>query len=130
MIRRPPRSTRTDTLFPYTTLFRSRVLRHKAHCNGIIARLRQIELLFLRPAADQRIGNLQQVACAVAEQRVGALRAAVIEIDENFQCQRDDRVRFLAFVVGGYPDPAGTVQHWRYVTVDTLGEEWKRGVGG
>src|SRR3546814_6528748 len=26
MIRRPPRSTRTDTLFPYTTLFRSRWL--------------------------------------------------------------------------------------------------------
>src|SRR3546814_11649949 len=25
MIRRPPRSTRTDTLFPYTTLFRSGV---------------------------------------------------------------------------------------------------------
>src|SRR3546814_4410946 len=25
MIRRPPRSTRTDTLFPYTTLFRSYV---------------------------------------------------------------------------------------------------------
>src|SRR3546814_1338452 len=31
MIRRPPRSTRTDTLFPYTTLFRPlrRVLRYK-----------------------------------------------------------------------------------------------------
>src|SRR3546814_1027688 len=27
MIRRPPRSTRTDTLFPYTTLFRSRFAR-------------------------------------------------------------------------------------------------------
>src|SRR3546814_2887249 len=26
MIRRPPRSTRTDTLFPYTTLFRSIIL--------------------------------------------------------------------------------------------------------
>src|SRR3546814_14572724 len=26
MSRRPPRSTRTDTLFPYTTLFRSRVM--------------------------------------------------------------------------------------------------------
>src|SRR3546814_8137277 len=25
MLRRPPRSTRTDTLFPYTTLFRSQV---------------------------------------------------------------------------------------------------------
>src|SRR3546814_19915509 len=27
MIRRPPRSTRTDTLFPYTTLFRSSLLK-------------------------------------------------------------------------------------------------------
>src|SRR3546814_3120288 len=27
MIRRPPRSTRTDTLFPYTTLFRSILFR-------------------------------------------------------------------------------------------------------
>src|SRR3546814_9913577 len=27
MIRRPPRSTRTDTLFPYTTLFRSEAAR-------------------------------------------------------------------------------------------------------
>src|SRR3546814_10883979 len=27
MIRRPPRSTRTDTLFPYTTLFRSPALK-------------------------------------------------------------------------------------------------------
>src|SRR3546814_6209327 len=26
MMRRPPRSTRTDTLFPYTTLFRSRAI--------------------------------------------------------------------------------------------------------
>src|SRR3546814_1211574 len=30
MIRRPPRSTRTDTLFPYTTLFRSNADRHSA----------------------------------------------------------------------------------------------------
>src|SRR3546814_7930611 len=29
MIRRPPRSTRTDTLFPYTTLFRSHVGRYR-----------------------------------------------------------------------------------------------------
>src|SRR3546814_13115561 len=28
MIRRPPRSTRTDTLFPYTTLFRSGQIGH------------------------------------------------------------------------------------------------------
>src|SRR3546814_3541630 len=30
MIRRPPRSTRTDTLFPYTTLFRSAAGRQAA----------------------------------------------------------------------------------------------------
>src|SRR3546814_2813149 len=42
MIRRPPRSTRTDTLFPYTTLFRSPAppwsLRHlsmTSHCNSV-----------------------------------------------------------------------------------------------
>src|SRR3546814_15847224 len=29
MIRRPPRSTRTDTLFPYTTLFRSDAVQAK-----------------------------------------------------------------------------------------------------
>src|SRR3546814_4157388 len=31
MIRRPPRSTRTDTLFPYTTLFRSDLLGNMAN---------------------------------------------------------------------------------------------------
>src|SRR3546814_4701430 len=30
MIRRPPRSTRTDTLFPYTTLFRSLTIQFNA----------------------------------------------------------------------------------------------------
>src|SRR3546814_8029321 len=35
MIRRPPRSTRTDTLFPYRTLFRSRRQCFRlAGCNG------------------------------------------------------------------------------------------------
>src|SRR3546814_17970791 len=38
MIRRPPRSTRTDTLFPYTTLFRSRK----------ILKASRIKLFFLR----------------------------------------------------------------------------------
>src|SRR3546814_3149400 len=31
MIRRPPRSTRTDTLFPYTTLFRSTTFKARCH---------------------------------------------------------------------------------------------------
>src|SRR3546814_14981874 len=36
MIRRPPRSTRTDTLFPYTTLFRSPVSQFSRNSNGNI----------------------------------------------------------------------------------------------
>src|SRR3546814_8638894 len=34
MIRRPPRSTRTDTLFPYTTLFRSPAILERGACGG------------------------------------------------------------------------------------------------
>src|SRR3546814_1327336 len=34
MIRRPPRSTRTDTLFPYTTLFRSTAAAPSAACRS------------------------------------------------------------------------------------------------
>src|SRR3546814_12011940 len=37
IIRRPPRSTRTDTLFPYTTLFRSR--RCRGGAEPLFARL-------------------------------------------------------------------------------------------
>src|SRR3546814_16574535 len=39
MIRRPPRSTRTDTLFPYTTLFRSLGDRIGAGLLGIVGGL-------------------------------------------------------------------------------------------
>src|SRR3546814_14541418 len=40
MIRRPPGSTRTDTLFPYTTLFRSGEKMHVDEENGQLARSR------------------------------------------------------------------------------------------
>src|SRR3546814_5218951 len=51
MIRRPPRSTRTDTLFPYTTLFRSRIGEE-----GVVgARLLQREALRLEVTAAQRV---------------------------------------------------------------------------
>src|SRR3546814_9766122 len=38
MILRPPRSTRTDTLFPYTTLFRSLVVERQGARRGVPAR--------------------------------------------------------------------------------------------
>src|SRR3546814_9464383 len=42
MIRRPPRSTRTDTLFPYTTLFRAQIWRFAGHRDPIAERLLQV----------------------------------------------------------------------------------------
>src|SRR3546814_10476729 len=42
MIRRPPRSTRTDTLFPYTTLFRSRTKLFSAISRVIAPGVKQI----------------------------------------------------------------------------------------
>src|SRR3546814_18759703 len=70
MIRRPPRSTRTDPLFPYTTLFRSRAvgqdqrrdLRQRVERQVIRATrlaLAAVEMLALerRPGQFQQIGR-------------------------------------------------------------------------
>src|SRR3546814_21018904 len=67
MIRRPPRSTRTDTLFPYTTLFRSEagLLQHALACG-----IEQFDLrdLCARAAA---------IACVEAEPAVTVLQRPV-----------------------------------------------------
>src|SRR3546814_9878585 len=53
MIRRPPRSTRTDTLFPYTTLFRS--LLAVAREMRPLAQLSRLVTSFGRDGAPQRM---------------------------------------------------------------------------
>src|SRR3546814_10302037 len=76
MIRRPPISTRTDTLFPYTTLFRSRVLgrlaidrvtHHQRRLGGIdhVDRLARLRSAYLGDRARRRARELVDVlACA------------------------------------------------------------------
>src|SRR3546814_5574661 len=59
MIRRPPRSTRTDTLFPYTTLFRSRGdagLSRRAQDSRRLVLARRLQGREPRGAAPQRGG--------------------------------------------------------------------------
>src|SRR3546814_14762645 len=51
MIRRPPRSTRTDTLFPYTTLFRSAGI-------GIVLPVAVADLALLDDAIEQQLFQL------------------------------------------------------------------------
>src|SRR3546814_20885516 len=80
MIRRPPRSTRTDTLFPYTTLFRS--------AQGAAAVLDAVgadKLSGKLSAAAANIGSFQQ---AIADQstankdRLNAETAAISAAQE------------------------------------------------
>src|SRR3546814_19500745 len=65
MIRRPPRSTRTDTLFPYTTLFRSRPLR------GL--RLPAATLELMARLGLRRVEDLYALSPALLTPRFGGL---------------------------------------------------------
>src|SRR3546814_3113808 len=56
MIRRPPRSTRTDTLFPYTTLFRSiRQLYQRHRTFDLRCDVREAMLAFVRREMPEAI---------------------------------------------------------------------------
>src|SRR3546814_10819341 len=52
MILRPPRSTRTDTLFPYTTLFRSKRMRHRIVLVGFGNVAREFARLLLEQRSE------------------------------------------------------------------------------
>src|SRR3546814_20555545 len=67
MIRRPPRSTRTDTLFPYTTLFRSARHRRRAADVGHTARIAAIKASRQRP--EPFVGARESQLDAPAEKR-------------------------------------------------------------
>src|SRR3546814_12719257 len=73
MIRRPPRSTRTDTLFPYTTLFRSSAYTFGSAPMGVGARLllpegtphavgQRVDHILQRRPPPQRHDNLHRHA--------------------------------------------------------------------
>src|SRR3546814_13952665 len=104
MRRRPPRSTRTDTLFPYTTLFRSDLCcKHnrgwwqlegaygkdngrwacKAGC-GLILDTPPLELEFLPRTVDQRpegfraSGRPKGIAASGLHEHLGGARKSVV----------------------------------------------------
>src|SRR3546814_3084991 len=79
MPRRPPRSTRTDTLFPYTTLFRSVALVLQALPRGQRRRLK-VRLPFLA-TVDNAAPKPRQSAYGPA--RRGALHAEEVEVIDD-----------------------------------------------
>src|SRR3546814_12824435 len=102
MIRRPPRSTRTDTLFPYTTLFRSpdRSLHpdHRRRAVAAAARQREAELRRARSGAarsgrarssarrrDRRGGQGRSEARRVGKACVSARRSRWTQLQKKQQ---------------------------------------------
>src|SRR3546814_5440162 len=77
MIRRPPRSTRTDTLFPYTTLFRS--------VGGQLAEIVAVELVRLELVLEAAPAGFQRVAPAMDETRPGQHRTRSEEHTSELQ---------------------------------------------
>src|SRR3546814_9795729 len=95
MMRRPPRSTRTDTLFPYTTLFRS-----QADGDAVA-----IPLVSARPGGEaQDIGLGQRLAFDIAEHPVQ--RRVLVEIAAAI----DDAVAG-AMLQGNAPLPPRILRH-------------------
>src|SRR3546814_5059876 len=65
MIRRPPRSTRTDTLFPYTTLFRSPSAKWRPVCRSRWPRLFQGRLESRSEEHTSELQSLMRISYAV-----------------------------------------------------------------
>src|SRR3546814_1487447 len=77
MIQRPPRSTRTDTRFPYTTLFRSEAFGKVVYDNATQAGIEQAEALFRNaddPDLKFRAGSLVANSLAINRNFTEALR--------------------------------------------------------
>src|SRR3546814_11590146 len=72
MIRRPPRSTRTDPLFPYTTLFRS----------GLEQRAPGSQLLDAQVGlgVTYALARLRELVCEVAHGATSGLAVAELEL--------------------------------------------------
>src|SRR3546814_14653984 len=107
MIRPPPRSTRTDTLFPYTTLFRSRLrLIDAAALAGIAQAALQmgVDYAGLREQFGRPIGPFQAVKHHCANMAIAA------------RCARD-QVSFAAVAIDdGRTDAAMPVESALFVT--------------
>src|SRR3546814_16898332 len=106
MIRRPPRSTRTDTLFPYTTLFRS-----------VRTQIAHLHLAFLRPAEmagveiERRIGIGRRKFVPAEMLRFHGREHVALRV--GIVCRRDrfHHVKRYTLRVRDHPDSANQPVH-------------------
>src|SRR3546814_15599077 len=86
MIRRPPRSTRTDTLFPYTTLFRSRQRAEDARRSRLLDRS-GFALLLSAAFDPQQVARIEQKRAGEAQEEVGPAYGRAAKIAE-MKCEK------------------------------------------
>src|SRR3546814_7588538 len=93
MIRRPPRSTRTDTLFPYTTLFRSLDF---PSAIGRISPQPFVRAIIMRELDEPKI--LQSVGLSLCDGENHCTRQRRILMTENGDGTFDPRIFFTTRV--------------------------------
>src|SRR3546814_8605510 len=96
MLRRPPRSTRPDTLFPYTTLFRSGGRLRRVQPGPVPCQQVGNHRLVERPEgqlAAARADGRQQAARRVAHQQQDALRRRLLERSEEHTSELQSLMR-------------------------------------
>src|SRR3546814_3225738 len=102
MIRRPPRSTRTDTLFPYTTLSRSLFLGQGQHGTATAFRAAQAQVV---PAQGFGDATIHDPAVVVEQFLAGR------DVAQGDDVHLLSAGVFLSFAIGAVRvvDPAGIV---------------------
>src|SRR3546814_16432847 len=89
MIRRPPRSTRTNTLFPYTTLFRS-LDRMEAAYHALRA----------APALERPLAFVEHMNGGLVESTLGDFAPALLLTPEGFSYAAAGALAGLAIIFG------------------------------
>ncbi len=92
-----------------------RILWHEQRADGVFAGGGQLEADLGGLAREEGVGDLHQDAGAVAEARIGADGAAMLEIAEHAQRVGDDLMRLPALDVGDEADAAGILFQRRIV---------------
>src|SRR3546814_3657789 len=104
MIRRPPRSTRTDTLFPYTTLFRSAGALEAHDQNRVRVRLdrRKIDVAIVanNRTLRRQIQDAVAVAPELARHRLGEQRRQFdLGIDKQLRVRSEEHTSELQSLI-------------------------------
>src|SRR3546814_4863456 len=98
MIRRPPRSTRTDTLFPYTTLFRSKhqlaILKIHQTRRELVTRPRSVHDHF-RGRSEEHTSELQSLMRI--SYAVFCLKKKKIKKKSPYKCTSTHRISITKF---------------------------------